>query len=579
MSGRKQEQLLTLFAELNQEFCSIKTSVERFESKLNTFRTVLTTQDAYNNTSQDNVNNNESHSHESSFVPPTNCSSNIPSNTSIADSKTGTAETPSLLATVDNIAIDASVSDHNQSNLKLRELKIDIDHDRYQSHSDEKEEKQENQATSQIFIADTDDDNDDGCKITKITDNAVTVSNLKEQKKLLPNYFHDWFDSHVMYLSVNGISNIKIIVNIFQHLETLSVNKSNKLNEFKQCVSTMCQIFSKIVDNPKFLKYRKIRIENKLFKKRISNIVGSNLLLIHCQFKLEIVRNFGRDREDQSYYILNDSISMDLIKLISSFIICYQKYIQTEQFFEQLQYTKIKQKQLNTPLNKIRKQRLNRFGDLRNHNVTYPAIANVPNNSANTHVANTNECSNKNGYENGRFPKGKGKGNGKENEKGNKKRGGIRRGRMVTLRDIENMRKKDDVNRCIEIGKEALRLTNKFRGKHKLVELKWHDFLASIGKKHSIDMATHIAPFNHDGFESRVKQYPFWETISSGENLARNNGDTIEKVARIAVNGWIKSPGHKKNLLGNYNLCGIGVYRVFGTNDFYLTQMFALAYK
>eukprot|EP00812_Abedinium_dasypus_P015537 NODE_9170_length_351_cov_243.486486.p2 GENE.NODE_9170_length_351_cov_243.486486~~NODE_9170_length_351_cov_243.486486.p2 ORF type:complete len:62 (+),score=14.95 NODE_9170_length_351_cov_243.486486:3-188(+) len=59
-----------------------------------------------------------------------------------------------------------------------------------------------------------------------------------------------------------------------------------------------------------------------------------------------------------------------------------------------------------------------------------------------------------------------------------------------------------------------------------------------------------------------------------GENLALNSG--VASVAQTAVDGWIKSPGHEKNLRGRYNLCGIGTARS-ANGTFYLTQLFALA--
>jgi len=50
----------------------------------------------------------------------------------------------------------------------------------------------------------------------------------------------------------------------------------------------------------------------------------------------------------------------------------------------------------------------------------------------------------------------------------------------------------------------------------------------------------------------------------------------VLQVARVAVEGWIQSPGHRKNLLSNQTLCGIGVY-VNAAGAYYLTQLFALA--
>ena len=79
-------------------------------------------------------------------------------------------------------------------------------------------------------------------------------------------------------------------------------------------------------------------------------------------------------------------------------------------------------------------------------------------------------------------------------------------------------------------------------------------------------------PFGHDGFSGRVKAFPF-RSRSAGENVAMSHG--ISSVAQTAVNGWIKSPGHRKNLLGNFNYCAIGVYRN-SSGAYYLTQLFAL---
>ncbi len=78
-------------------------------------------------------------------------------------------------------------------------------------------------------------------------------------------------------------------------------------------------------------------------------------------------------------------------------------------------------------------------------------------------------------------------------------------------------------------------------------------------------------PFSHVGFDNRVKQYPF-SYRAAAENLAMNYG--VSDVARVAVNGWIESPGHRKNLLSNQTFCGIAVYRN-SKGAYYLTQLFA----
>ena len=45
-------------------------------------------------------------------------------------------------------------------------------------------------------------------------------------------------------------------------------------------------------------------------------------------------------------------------------------------------------------------------------------------------------------------------------------------------------------------------------------------------------------------------------------------------IAEMAVNGWINSPGHRKNLLSNTNSCAIATY-ITSSGAYYLTQMFA----
>jgi uncharacterized protein YkwD len=47
-----------------------------------------------------------------------------------------------------------------------------------------------------------------------------------------------------------------------------------------------------------------------------------------------------------------------------------------------------------------------------------------------------------------------------------------------------------------------------------------------------------------------------------------------QMTAREVVNGWLKSPGHKKNIEGNFVLTGIG-YARSKKGDIYFTQIFS----
>jgi len=154
------------------------------------------------------------------------------------------------------------------------------------------------------------------------------------------------------------------------------------------------------------------------------------------------------------------------------------------------------------------------------------------------------------------------------------------RKRMFTMDDISNMQQRDKEatirgqnksGEMDQLGKEMLKYTNEFREKHGLPALKWSQPLADIGKKHSKAMGDKKAPFSHDGFNDRVKAYP-QPAAAAAENLAMSSG--LGRVARTAVDGWIDSPGHRKNLLHPaMNYCGIGVYRNAG-GAYYSTQLF-----
>lgn len=179
----------------------------------------------------------------------------------------------------------------------------------------------------------------------------------------------------------------------------------------------------------------------------------------------------------------------------------------------------------------------------------------------------------------------------------------VRRSQHFTLKDIENIRYKDAIATCPRyaeewwneemeanskksssyasvrtrsyhpayVGRRALDLTNDFRATHGLPPLKWHEGICEVGKKHAEQMAVGDAPFNHDKFDERVRAMPVF-SYSSAENLAYNEG--VSDPAFVAVEGWIKSPGHCKNLLSLTNVCGIGVAQN-SAGRFYFTQLFA----
>lgn len=143
-----------------------------------------------------------------------------------------------------------------------------------------------------------------------------------------------------------------------------------------------------------------------------------------------------------------------------------------------------------------------------------------------------------------------------------------------------NNKNKNDMNKKGEntqdsfdtIGKEALRLSNVFRKAHNLPELKWDPEIWKISIVHSKNMADGKVPFGHAGFNKRVNSLPY-SFYQANENVFMCSGFDERTIAENAVQGWINSPGHRKNLLSNTNYCAIACYKS-GWDTYHLTQIF-----
>jgi uncharacterized protein YkwD len=87
---------------------------------------------------------------------------------------------------------------------------------------------------------------------------------------------------------------------------------------------------------------------------------------------------------------------------------------------------------------------------------------------------------------------------------------------------------------------------------------------------HSQNMASAKVGFGHQNFSDRVKATGI-RYKAAAENVAYNQG--YSDPATQAVQGWLKSPGHKANIEGKYNQTGIGV-AVNSKGEVYFTQIF-----
>jgi uncharacterized protein YkwD len=117
---------------------------------------------------------------------------------------------------------------------------------------------------------------------------------------------------------------------------------------------------------------------------------------------------------------------------------------------------------------------------------------------------------------------------------------------------------------------EILLYVNDDRKDHGLVPLQINAMESNLALKHSKDMADRKVKFGHDGFNARARAIQ--KTLGSsevGENVASG-----PMTAREVVDGWLNSPGHKRNIEGNFTLTGIG-YARDKKGNIYFTQIFS----
>ena len=123
-----------------------------------------------------------------------------------------------------------------------------------------------------------------------------------------------------------------------------------------------------------------------------------------------------------------------------------------------------------------------------------------------------------------------------------------------------------------QMEEDILHYVNLHRDEIGRPPLKLSDVITKECVSHSKNMAAHKVAFGHDGFEERVatiksKMKPYHAV---GENVAYGQL-TAEKVVKL----WLKSPGHRKNIEGDYNLTGIGIAQAKDGTIFF-TQIFIL---
>jgi uncharacterized protein YkwD len=124
----------------------------------------------------------------------------------------------------------------------------------------------------------------------------------------------------------------------------------------------------------------------------------------------------------------------------------------------------------------------------------------------------------------------------------------------------------------VKVGLEIVRLTNAFRKTHGSTPVQiWNKDLHDECYRHSIYQANK-GKISHDGARNRAiwMKYLGYNVRSYSENVAMNMRQPNWKAAASkAVDQWIHSSGHRKNMLRpNYNIQAASVF-VKGTTWYY----------
>lgn len=117
---------------------------------------------------------------------------------------------------------------------------------------------------------------------------------------------------------------------------------------------------------------------------------------------------------------------------------------------------------------------------------------------------------------------------------------------------------------------EILRLVNRHRRSIGRAPLQMNALESGVARSHSQDMATGRSSFGHDGFKERIARLN--KKMGAFTQVAENVAEG-QQSAREVVEDWLQSPGHRRNIEGDFRLTGIGLVRASG-GMIYFTQIF-----
>jgi uncharacterized protein YkwD len=130
---------------------------------------------------------------------------------------------------------------------------------------------------------------------------------------------------------------------------------------------------------------------------------------------------------------------------------------------------------------------------------------------------------------------------------------------------------RDDAMPYGNVTAGIINYVNAYRKTKGLPPLKLLYIASQEAAEHSRDMAAKKVSFGHTGFQQRALAISkeLNGTSSTGENVAYG----INMTPREVVNAWLKSPVHRANIAGDFNLTGVGVAKDRSGRTYY-TQLF-----
>jgi uncharacterized protein YkwD len=124
------------------------------------------------------------------------------------------------------------------------------------------------------------------------------------------------------------------------------------------------------------------------------------------------------------------------------------------------------------------------------------------------------------------------------------------------------------------IEREVVARVNRYRRAEGLRPLSADPRVAEIARSHSRAMAAGRTRFGHGGFEGRTDavaaRVPYKRVA---ENVSRHRRHTRVEIPSVAVEKWLGSRGHRRNIEGPYAVTGVGA-ALAGDGSVYLTQIF-----